>query len=168
MMKIQHNKAVVTITLLVQLCLYPDAFAAPPPGNEHAKAQAAFERGQYRQAVVHYQRLLRDDPDNAAYRTQLAESYELNNHLDLAEQHASQALASDRKNVEALLVMGRLRARQENWQVAKDYFERAVKADNKNPLAWAGLSQSSIELGDLGGAEAASAEYLKLTQGSKR
>jgi len=168
MMNIQCNKAVMTLSLLAQLCFCSGVFSAPPAGNEHAKAQAAFERGQYRQAVVHYQRLLRDDPDNAAYRAQLAESYELNNHLDLAEQHATQALASDRKNVETLLVMGRLRARQEVWQASKDFFERAVRADKKNPMAWAGLSQALISLGDRDGAEAASAEYRKLDGGGIR
>jgi len=168
MMNIRRNNVVITISLLVQMCFSSSVYSAPPQGNEHAKAQVAFERGQYRQAVVHYQRLLRDDPDQAAYRAQLAKSYELNNHLDLAEQHASEALASDRKNVEALMIMGRLSARQEDWQSSKDYFERAVRADNKKSLAWAGLGQALISLGDRDGAEAASAEYMKLVRGDIR
>ena len=168
MMKIQRNKAVVTITLLVKLCLYPDAFAAPPPGNEHAKAKVAFERGEHRQAAKYFQRLLREDPENAVYQAGLAKSYEMKNRLDLAEQHASQALASDKYNVEALMVLGRLHARQKDWPAAKGYFERAIEEDSKKPMAWAGLSQAAIGLGDIETAEIASAQYLKLTQTGSR
>lgn len=168
MMNIRHNKIVITIALLLQLCFSSNVFSVPPPGNEHAKAQAAFERGDHRQAAMYFQRMLREDPENSGYKAGLAKSYEKNNRLDLAEQHASQALESDKYNVEALMVMGRLHTRQENWAAAKGFFERAIKEDSNNPMAWAGLSQAAIGLGDIGTAEISSAQYLKFSQTGNR
>jgi Flp pilus assembly protein TadD len=138
--------------------------AAPGMSNEQQAATTAFRKGRYRLAVVHYQRLLRESPDNAGYRALLAESYEREGYPDLAAQQASRSLAVDRNNVDALLVLGRLRARQEDWSAARGYFERASQADRDNSMAWAGLGQALTMLGDSKGAEAASARYLECIQ----
>jgi len=156
--------AIIVLLMLPVQLWSTGAPAASGMIDEQEAATAAFRHGRYREAVVHYQRLLQEAPDDASYRAHLAESYEREGYPDLAEQAATQSLAADGNNVAALLVLGRLRAQREDWNSARDYFERASGIDYNNPMAWAGLGQALTMLGDSKGAEAASARYLECIQ----
>ena len=147
----------VTCLLLIQVVI-----AAPPVANE-AAAAAGFSNGHYQWAIVQYQHLLHDRPNDVGYRTKLAESYEITGDLEQAWLHASKVLNQRSNNIEALLLMGRIHGRQQDWAAAKSYYQRATRADKTNAMAQLGLSQALMELGDSEAAETAIAEYRQLT-----
>jgi len=140
--------------------------AAPPSLADEAKARAAFENGQYREAVTQYQRLLHDEPGNVTYRVRLAGSYEISGQPKQAEAHAGEVLKQDSRNVDALLMMGRLSGRRQDWATAKSYYEKAVQADRQEPTAFLGLGQALSELGDDAAADVAFEEYRRLVDGN--
>ena len=148
----------VTCLLLIQV-----ATAAPPPVANEAAAAAGFANGHYQWAIVQYQRLLHDRPNDVGYRTKLAESYEITGDLEQARLHASKVLNQRSNNIEALLLMGRIHGRQQDWAAAKSYYERATRADKNNAMAQLGYSQALMELGDSEAAETAIAAYRQLT-----
>jgi tetratricopeptide (TPR) repeat protein len=157
-------KGIYAVSLLVISHVFSTwSFAAPPAGNDSHAAHAAFAKGHYHKAAVHYQQLLRNDSDNPGYRMKLAESYELSGKLELAEEHATKVLGGNRKNTEALLLMGRIRGRHEDWAGSKAYYDQAVKADKNDASAYLGLGQALMQLGEDDSAESAFTEYRRLT-----
>ncbi len=153
--------------LVALLCLsVPAAIAAPPSLANETAALAAFDAGHYREAIVQYQRLLRERPGNASYHMKLAESYEVSGKPEQAETHATEVLKQENRHVDALLMMGRLSGRKQNWETAKSYYERAVKADKTNAAAHLGRGQALMELGDDVAADGAFAEYDRLVGGN--
>lgn len=140
-------------------------FSVASNGNEPGSlADKAFSKGKYKQAGVHYQRMLREDPGNEDYRIQLAESYAHSGRLELAEKHAKEVLDHNTKNVEAMQLLGRLSARRGDWGLSKDYFEKAIKADPSNPSSLIGLSTALMGLGDYENAEKATQRYQRITE----
>ena len=157
-------KSITATSLLVISQIFSScSFAAPPVQNDVNTANVAFSRGHYRHAAVQYQKLLQSEPDNAAYRMRLAESYEFSGDLRQAEDHAAKVLTSNRRNLEAVLLMGRIRGRQEDWISAKAYYEQAISIDKNNATSHLGLGQAFMQLGDEQSADSAFAEYRRLT-----
>ena len=158
-------KAIITVGLLVILQTFSCWSNAAPPNDGLAQAaNAAFAKGHYSQAAVQYQQLLQNAPDHKENRVKLAESYEFIGKLELAEKHAARVLERYPKSTEAILLMGRIRGRQEDWAESRAYYEEAVKADNNNASAHLGLGQALMRLGDEAAADTAFEEYRRLTE----
>ena len=115
--------------------------------QELAGAEATMEAQDYRQATRHYLRLLTIEPDNADWQASLAKAYYKQGKTQQAEDYAQQALKNDAGSLQALLVLGQLRAKQQNWQQAHDYYELAVK---KNPDSDRARTRLAIAEGQLG------------------
>lgn len=159
-----HGKSGCRIGLLSAGLLAASVLsAAPLPANDEAAAATAFQRGQYHQAIARYEKLLRRQPNKVALRARLAESYEISGDLEQARANAGEVLKQRDNDVGALLVMGRIHGRQQDWGAAKVYYERAVIVDRANASAHLGLSQALMALGDGAGAERALRAYKKLT-----
>jgi tetratricopeptide (TPR) repeat protein len=138
-------------------------FAAGPSLAEvPALAQAAFEAGQFREAISQCQRQLQRAPDDVETITMLASAYAATGHLDRAQEQAQLALKYDRRSVDALILLGRLSNRAQEWAAAREWFEQALGEDASRSEAYAGLSQSLIGMGDNAGAEQATENYMKL------
>ena len=158
------NKSSV-FALLIYICCHglPCAVLAEPGSQEERMGRHAYDRGQYREAIVHYQRLLQTDPDNAEYRLRLASSYESQGDLERAEEHADKILAKHSMDVSALLLMARIRERQDDWKTAKDLYKRVIRADADVTEAHLGLGQALMQLGDETAADAEFSEFRRLT-----
>jgi len=162
------SESMKRLLLLVILFSSGLVMADAPVIDNKAKASKAFKNGQYREAVVHFQRILRDEPANAYYRIKLAKSYELRGQLDQAEIQTERVLSTDSNNTSALKLMGTIRARQGDWPASKLYFENAIKIHSNDEDAYAGLSAALIGLGDYEGAEQATGEYQRVVNNKKR
>jgi len=139
--------------------------SVPAVAGDVTYAEQAYASGQPNRAIAEYRKVLREDPRDDAAQAGLATSYETTGRLDKARQHAEAALKRNPGNVEALRVMGRLHAREQNWIKARDAYKQALKADADNPSALLGLGNALHYLGDEAGADAAFDEYVKYTQG---
>lgn len=144
-----------TLTLL-SLMLFP----VRATGQSHAEAaeQALLDRN-YRMAVVHHQRALRERPDDAALHAGLAESYLRWGRWESAREHAELALAQDSTQVTALLVVARCHVRAQEWAAAVARFEGVLAVDPVNVEARAGVVQALRASGDAAAAEAAQARF---------
>jgi serine/threonine protein kinase/tetratricopeptide (TPR) repeat protein len=90
-----------------------------------AANDARIERD-YPKAIESYENLASASPDDPEVQFALARLYEDTGAIDKARDHYSKVLASDPKNVDALLASGRLKLRSDDPQGALDYFNRAL------------------------------------------
>ncbi len=80
----------------------------------------------YPKAIEAYENLASATPDDPEVQLALARLYEDTGVIDKARDHYSKVLATDPKNVDALLASGRLKLRSDDPQGALDFFNRAL------------------------------------------
>lgn len=68
--------------------------------------------------------------------------------IDNAKAMCEEAIAYDDEDADSLTAMGRLLLNQKDYESAKDYFIKAVKASPNSPAGRVGLSQALIALGN--------------------
>lgn len=113
-------------------------------------------------AIAHYQKQLRSNPDDNDQRMQLAEAYEMRGDVGRAKEQALKVIANDRNNSAALILLGRISSHEQDWTKAKVYYQRAVRVDKANAEAYLGLGQALMELGDEAEADAAFGDYRRI------
>ncbi|MCL5278509.1 MAG: tetratricopeptide repeat protein [Planctomycetes bacterium] len=115
------------------------------------------------EAAAIYEELGRIDPKNVDVLANQAAAALHRDDLVTMKQCLDKALALDPGSVEALTNMGNYFAKQNQPQVAVEWFVKAVQADPQNPFAHIGLALQSVRLGqmDKGMEHAAQAAMLK-------
>ncbi len=93
-------------------------------------------------------RSLRLDPANVEALAELSEAEEGLDELELAEEHAAQALARDDDHPGALVTLGLIRMTQARYEEARDAFLRAVAGASGSAKAHYQLSLAFARLGD--------------------
>jgi predicted Zn-dependent protease len=109
--------------------------------DEAALAHTAYQAGDFRSAIVHYERgatAHRSDAETLA----LARSYRMLLELDRAKFLAEQVLARAPKNTEALVLVGDIAAAQDDWDAAGKAYAAATASDSPRPEIWLRLGQA--------------------------
>ena len=98
------------------------------PAKERYLIQANHARimNDTTKAIDAYETLVKMSPDDGDVQFILAGLYEDANNFDAARKHFSAVLASDSKNVDALLASGRVEIKASNPQAGLDYLNRAL------------------------------------------
>jgi Flp pilus assembly protein TadD len=134
-----------------------------PPTQAPSRETAAQERkGESRQVAREYEMQARANPTDATPKARAAELYETMGDLTAAKTAATEALTRDANNVDALQLLGRIAARQQDWDAAVVQFRRAAFLDPANAAAQLDLGQALEQLGDRDGSDAAYAAYRAL------
>ena len=104
------------------------ALAQELPPREKYLIEAAHARvvGDSRKALEAYTNLSKVSPDDTDVDFALAGLYEGTGAYNLAHQHLSKVLERDPKNLDALIIMGRLEIRRSQWQAALDRLNPAL------------------------------------------
>ncbi len=152
---------IVTGLFAVALGLFITVAHAAQP-DHLTQARASVKKGSHHQAMVDYHRALRDTPGNTEVLMGLADSYYRLGQRDKALEYAQQIPASDQQHrYNALLLMGRIASRDQDWRQAKQHYKQALARQKTGP-ALLGLAQALSQLGDTKGSEAAYADYRRL------
>lgn len=122
-------------------------------------AQKRFE-----EAVGALRQSLRLDPESAETLAVLSEAEEGLGQLELAEEHAAQALARDDDHPGAFMTLGLIRMTQARYDEARDAFLRAVASEPALAKAHYQLSLAFARLGD----RETSAQHLELYRRIRR
>lgn len=159
----KHTSVVLTAILVISFLIVPDIYAQ----DALERGRTAYTQGRHKQAAVEYQRALRSNPHSADAKLGLAQSYEILGKLQDASRYAGEVLQANPNDGQALLLLGRIRTREENWSSARDAFRAAVQADPRNPSAHLGLGNALSRLGDAAGAEAEFDTFRRLAVGTR-
>ena len=136
-----------------------DTLAQTPPGARSVPIdQRAVARQQEMEA--------REQPGKAAPKVMAARAYEAIGDLDAARTAATEALARETNNIDAMQLLARLAAREENWGEALAHLRRAALLEPNNATTQLALGQALEKLGDRAGSDAAYAAY-RATEGMK-
>jgi Flp pilus assembly protein TadD len=131
---------------------------AQPPSRAEAKPVDLRE-------VARQQELeARKQPKKAAPKVKAARAYEATGDVEASRAAASEALAREGNNVEAMQVLARLAAREENWEVAVTQLRRAAQLDPNNAQTQLALGQALEKLGDQAGSDAAYSAFRFLKE----
>lgn len=104
----------------------------------------------------------RQAPNDPAPHVRAAKVYERLGDVPAASASATEALALDGSNAEALALLGRLAAREADWETAAHYLRRAVTSNPTSPSAQLALGGALEHLGDKTGSDTAYATYRSL------
>lgn len=124
--------------------------------------ESLINKGESRAAAREYEVQARAAPADPAPKVRAAQIYEVTGDLVAAETAASEALKLDANNIDALLVLGRIAARQQQWDAAAAYSRRATVVEPDNAAAQLDLGQALEKLGDLEGSDIAYAAFRTL------
>ncbi|TNE69262.1 MAG: tetratricopeptide repeat protein [Bacteroidetes bacterium] len=122
---------------------------------QHTLAQARHmaETGQYKQAELLYDQLLRQEPDNLQALVGAGYNYSWSKDYDKARLKFERALSLDARNAEALIGQGYNNAWAGKYEVAKHSFEALRTADPENPEGLKGLGYVHLWAGQPAAAE---------------
>lgn len=150
------------VTIFIYILVIIVSAHADVAADTLEQADAFYKQGQFAKATVAYQRLLRGDTQNTYLRLQLGKSYYVRGLLDHAQRQVDEILLIDTTNIGALLLKGRLYARQKDWVAARDTFQKTVELDGNNGLAYLGLGNALNNLGSQVEADAAFKRFKEL------
>jgi Flp pilus assembly protein TadD len=137
--------------------------ASPDAETEKDRAaESLVGKGESRTAAREYEAQARANSSDPAPKVRAAMIYEAMSDLVAANTAANEALDLDANNVDALLVLGRIAARQQQWDTAVVRFRRATVVKPDNAAAQLDLGQALEKIGDREGSEVAYATYRTL------
>lgn len=114
-------------------------------------------------AVARQQELeARKQPRKAAPKVKAARAYEATGDIEASRNAALEALAREDSNVEAMQVLARLAAREENWGEAAAHLRRAASLEPNNASTQLALGQALEKIGDHAESNVALAAYRSL------
>jgi tetratricopeptide (TPR) repeat protein len=130
------------------LSLRRDADRLPPTPQQVERAQqisehaqAAIDHGDYQQARVDLEELVREEPASAEALQRLGTVFQLLGRLAEAEGCFQAALARDHEYVEALIGLGQVEAVRGDFDSALKRFDTAIEQDPRRPNAHFCLGQ---------------------------
>jgi Flp pilus assembly protein TadD len=130
-----------------------------------AQARSYFSTKQYDKAEALYLQILREDEKNVGALSDLAFIQIKLNRLDAAEKHLKEALAVAPDDPYTLMILGRLRMTQRNWEEAFQALSRAALSDPQNAEVQNDLGIVLSEKGQRGPAETAFRKAVLLQPG---
>jgi tetratricopeptide (TPR) repeat protein len=134
------------------------ALSAAAAADDIALAREAYRAGDFRTAVVHYERIV-PSQRSPVETLALARSYRMLQQFDRAKQLAEHELAKSPRNTEALVLTGDIAAAQEDWDAAAKAYAAATASDSPRPEIWLRLGQALQHTGHPQLAEFAFATY---------
>jgi len=114
------------------------AVGTPDERLQMQKGLVAMENREYGKAVHHFKQMVKDFPQHVEYRVKLAEALykfvaePIYKWADV-EEAAKQVLAVDKKNAEALAIIGRVKAKEGDDELALKYLKKAFELEPQNP-----------------------------------
>ena len=148
-------------------CLLSILFALYCPPNVllaetlSLEGDAAFDARNYRMAVVHYQRALRQYPDNAELMNALAKSYDKRGESIMARDAALRAVEKNKDQVDSLLILARYEFAQREFGEAVSFYEQVLSVDAADKAAQTGLIEAYQAAGMADAANDAMEEFEK-------
>lgn len=136
----------------------PNAIESRRPVSDSARMQ----RGEGRDIARRLELDAAKRPADPAPMLAAASTYEALGDLGAAHAAAQKALDRDADSIGALLVLGRIAIRQQNWEIAAAYLKRATLLDPRNRAAQLDLGQALEKTGDQVGADTAYAAFRSL------
>jgi Tfp pilus assembly protein PilF len=130
-----------------------------------AQARNYFSSKQFDKAEALYVQVLREDPKNVGALSDLAFIQIRLNRLDAAEKHLKEALEIAPDDSYTLMIVGRLRMQQRDWDAALQALSRAAQGDPQNAEIQNDLGIVLSEKGQRAAAEAAFRKALLLYPG---
>jgi tetratricopeptide (TPR) repeat protein len=130
-----------------------------------AQARSYFFTKQYEKAEGLYLQVLREDEKNVSALSDLAFIQIMLDRLDAAEKHLKEALKIAPDDSYALLILGRLRMSQKNYDDALQALSRAAQGDPQNAEIQDDLGIALVKKGQRGPAEAAFRKAVLLQPG---
>jgi len=137
--------------------------AQEPPGLLVERAEQALANKDLKSAVRTLERLRFQGQLTDSLRLRLAQSYMRQGRRQQAKVEAAR-IAPAAGGVPLLMLQARLAVAEGNWPRARDYYSKLIKRAPGNAEAYLGLGQALQELGDTAGADAAFANYVRLSQ----
>ena len=127
------RKALVT-ALLAGLVILP---LQPASANDTREGIAAYEQGDFEQALKHFTDAQIKTPDQPETLYNVASAYYKTGHFDAAVDHFKQVLETDRTRLkhDALYNLGNAEFRRGNAEAAIDHYEAALAIDPNDRLA---------------------------------
>lgn len=129
------------------------------------EALESFQRGDLGKATVEYSRLLKEQPQNLAFRLQLAKTYFLRDKIVKAQEQAEAVLDEDTNDFEATLLLAMIAGKQGDNRLAEDYYLRLIDLNENMPDGYRGLRQLYLEQGDENAAKAIMERYDAIEAG---
>jgi Flp pilus assembly protein TadD len=101
----------------------------------------------------------RKQPKRAGPKVRAAKAYEATGDVQASRAAATEALAREGSNIEAMQVLARLAAREGNWVEAVAQLRKAAQLEPNNASTQLALGQALEKIGDQSGSDAAYAAY---------
>jgi Flp pilus assembly protein TadD len=139
----------------------PSKSAATPEERNRA-TESLKAKGESRAVAREYEVQARSDPADPAPKVRAALIYESVGDLVAADTAAREALKLDVNSVDALLVLGRIAVRQQEWSAAAAYFRQVAALKPNHAAAQLDLGQALEKTGDPKGSDDAYATYRSL------
>ncbi|PIQ23710.1 hypothetical protein COW36_20220 [bacterium (Candidatus Blackallbacteria) CG17_big_fil_post_rev_8_21_14_2_50_48_46] len=112
------------------------------------KAQNAFSRGAYQDAIGSLESFLRLNPKDLKALQLLAESYLKRNEIQLAEATLESALPLERNHERTHFLFGQLRLQQKEYLKARSEFRSLIYLNKANQAVYLHLAQTAQALGE--------------------
>jgi tetratricopeptide (TPR) repeat protein len=157
----RHRRIVtaVTVGILFYFCV---AFVVQAVEDNRQLAEQALTQGQYRQAIIYFQRALRDTPDDADTRVKLAEVYGLLSNWDLATQQIALVFQQNPQHLAAKVLQAESYRAQQRWDEAKTAYQSVIAQEPDHAHAYLQLGNVLQQLGEVEAADQAMNEYERL------
>ena len=121
------------------------------PGAQERVGRLLFDAGRYADAVAHFEAAVKSSP-TAANRVALAQAYVKNKEPEKALPVVQQALATESKNYDLLMLYGRMLRDDRKFPAAVQQFLVAVQLKPDSVDAWSELAGLEVLLEDYGAA----------------
>lgn len=128
----------------------------------YLKALYALKRGHYKDAIPLYKKVIRLNPEEAIYHSDLAEAYLKLERYDLAAEEARKALSISRALASPYLAIAIIEQAEENYKEAIQYLMEAERLSPENPSIYYRLAISYRYLKDRAREEYYLGRYLRL------
>lgn len=160
---IRSRFMIFNLALLASVSLFGlmGCMPAPKPDKQQLLKQAELhlQQGNFHQALLELNQVLKEDPNNIKVHIDLAWIYLYTDQLDKAvgEMHQINALAQDQQTSEIFALKGAIYQKAEQWVDALEAYNEALKTDVNNPKLHEEVASVFLELNE---PESALREYI--------
>jgi transitional endoplasmic reticulum ATPase len=124
----------------------PGGTSNPQAKEFYTKAGAAFEENKFEESIEYYSRAIELDPNYSSAYFNRALSYAILNKYQEAERDAETVMDIEPESYDAPYVMGIVAEYQQDYQGAKEWYEKALSKNPKYEQAKARLDQLKSKL----------------------
>ena len=138
------NWMIASLLLIVTSCGWFDKKQQEPPLNraqEVEHAQELEKGGDYRKAVISWQKLQKSDPENGYYLYHIGWNYSRLKEYARAEKFLKQSLEQDKENIDAMLALAYIYLWTDHFDQAQKLFSAVLERVPDYESAQLGLAQ---------------------------